>query len=76
MSGPSRRVVEASSRAVVAIRVGSLWGSGVVVSPTGYVLTNAHIVRPSADTGGRSLKSGSNLRCCLEGIWREAFAPC
>jgi S1-C subfamily serine protease len=31
---------------VVVISTGSFWGSGVVVSPEGYILTSAHIFRP------------------------------
>lgn len=38
------------SKAVVTVRLGSALGSGVIVSPNGYVLTAAHLVSQDAQT--------------------------
>mmetsp|Transcript_24712 Transcript_24712/g.30259 ORF Transcript_24712/g.30259 Transcript_24712/m.30259 type:complete len:410 (-) Transcript_24712:138-1367(-) len=38
--------VRKSSSAVVLIRIGSAWGSGIVISPFGHILTCAHLVIP------------------------------
>lgn len=77
-AGMPHRLVHKASKAVVAVRVGSLWGSGILVSSTGYVLTNAHILRPSLDSstqgavGGAQLVPGCNLRVCFHDQWYSA----
>jgi hypothetical protein len=35
----------AGERGVVLIRIGSTWGSGIVVSSAGHILTNAHLLK-------------------------------
>jgi peroxisomal leader peptide-processing protease len=44
----------AALRSVVMVRVGSSWGSGVLLSPAGLVLTNAHLFgAPGRAAGGQ-----------------------
>jgi len=72
-------VVEKVSRSVAAVRVGSLWGSGVVISSSGFILTNAHILRPSLNPSGKQLAHGANLRVCINHEWHKAslvFVAC
>ncbi len=44
IEGQVRQVVEKAMPATVAVRIGSSQGSGVIVTPDGYVLTAAHVV--------------------------------
>lgn len=45
-----QRVVDAATPATVSVRVGNAFGSGVIVSPDGLVLTAGHVVgQPNAD---------------------------
>lgn len=41
----STDIVDRALSSIVVISTGTFWGSGVVVSPDGYVLTSAHIFR-------------------------------
>lgn len=46
----TQRVVQAATPATVAVRVGNAFGSAVIVSPDGLVLTAGHVVgQPNAD---------------------------
>eukprot|EP00656_Telonema_subtile_P044218 TRINITY_DN50508_c0_g1_i1.p1 TRINITY_DN50508_c0_g1~~TRINITY_DN50508_c0_g1_i1.p1 ORF type:complete len:334 (-),score=17.78 TRINITY_DN50508_c0_g1_i1:57-1058(-) len=48
-TGSTSPIVQKAAQAVVTVRVGSRWGSGVVVSASGYVLTNGHVLRAQSD---------------------------
>lgn len=43
---PKELALAAALEGVVAVAAGTSWASGVVVSPTGHVLTNAHLFVP------------------------------
>jgi S1-C subfamily serine protease len=38
--------LESCVQATVQIIVGQTWASGVIISPNGYILTNAHVMQP------------------------------
>ncbi|RKO89645.1 trypsin-like cysteine/serine peptidase domain-containing protein [Blyttiomyces helicus] len=40
------RALSDTLRALVLVQVGASWGTGVVVSKKGYILTNAHVIEP------------------------------
>ena len=46
---PLLSIAHAAAKAVVTVRVGVRWGSGVLVSSSGYVLTNGHVLRLQSD---------------------------
>mmetsp|Transcript_1422 Transcript_1422/g.2077 ORF Transcript_1422/g.2077 Transcript_1422/m.2077 type:complete len:577 (+) Transcript_1422:187-1917(+) len=56
------------SSAVVLVRVRSAWGSGIVVSPYGHILTCAHLVRPFTQkgrNGALTLRLGTKIMVSL-----------
>jgi len=60
------RVVERVSPAVVNVRSGRGGGSGVVITPDGYVLTNAHVVAEAQHVGLRQ-RDGSEIAADVVG---------
>ena len=61
------RDLSAVSEAVVGVRLGSLHGSGVIISPAGHVLTAAHLVE-SGMTPMVALASGLELEATVEAL--------
>ena len=58
----------------VAIRVGQAHGSGVIISPDGYVLTAAHVaMKPDLDARVR-LHDGTEVRARTLGVFRTVDA--
>jgi len=60
-------VVERVSPSVVNVRRGRSGGSGVIVAPDGYALTNAHVVDGAREVGV-TLDSGAELTAAVVGI--------
>jgi len=60
------RVVERVAPSVVNVRRGRSGGSGVMVTPDGYALTNAHVVEGTREVAV-TLASGSELRAPVVG---------
>ena len=50
----------AAERAVVMVRIGSSWGTAIILSSSGYILTNAHVVRPYLVTAPVSKNGASS----------------
>jgi len=49
--GGGVEVLAAACRAVVLVKVGTSWGSGVLLTSQGHVLTSAHVVQPHVQAG-------------------------
>jgi hypothetical protein len=49
-AAPALPAVAAALPGVVAVATGSSWASGVVISSAGHILTNAHVLQPTAAT--------------------------
>ncbi len=62
-SEPPTAGAAAALRGVVAVAAGGSWASGVLVSEAGHVLTNAHLLQPTAAAASSSRSGGS------EGSW-------
>src|SRR5437879_6864889 len=60
------RVVERVAPSVVNVRRGRAGGSGVIVTPDGYTLTNAHVVE-GAGAVAVTLGSGAEARAPVVG---------
>ena len=60
-------VVDRVSPSVVNVRRGRSGGSGVIVAPDGYALTNAHVVDGAREVGV-TLHSGAELAAAVVGI--------
>ncbi|MGH2472666.1 MAG: S1C family serine protease [Candidatus Limnocylindria bacterium] len=61
------RVVERVSQSVVNVRRGRSGGSGVIVAPDGYALTNAHVVDGAREVAV-TLHSGAELTAAVVGF--------
>jgi len=62
MQRQTERVAAAIIRSTVAVRIGGRGGSGVIVSPDGYVLTCAHVTRTAGVSVGLILHDGRRVR--------------
>src|SRR5256885_15033863 len=60
------RVVERVTPSVVNVRRGQSGGSGVIVAPDGYALTNAHVVDGAREVAV-TLDSGAELTAAVVG---------
>jgi S1-C subfamily serine protease len=71
------RLQEMAERVIpttVAIRVGQAHGSGVIISPDGYVLTAAHVaIEPDLEATVR-LHDGTEVRALTLGVFRTVDA--
>eukprot|EP00762_Andalucia_godoyi_P000310 ANDGO_03093.mRNA.1 Glyoxysomal processing protease len=65
-AGFSGRLVDKIRRTCVDIHAGSSWGSGVLLSSLGYIVTNAHVVR---DGGPKSEPSSSGVNHSSFSSW-------
>jgi hypothetical protein len=60
---PRSGVVERAAQSLCLVRVGTSWGSGVVITNEGHILTSGHVVQPylvapsASDTDGSPLSS-------------------
>ena len=50
----SRSSIEVAARSVVAVQTSGSWASGVILTPAGHVLTNAHLLQPRGLAGHAS----------------------
>ena len=57
---PQHRCTERALRAVVAVSTGGSWGTGVVISPAGHVMTNAHLLRPGGHANILALNTSAS----------------
>lgn len=49
-AGPPPSQLSAALQGIVAVLAGNSWASGVIVSPAGHILTNAHLFEPAMPT--------------------------
>ena len=63
------RVIEAAAKTSVSVFAGSSGGgSGVLISPDGYALTNFHVVQPAGITMRCGLNDGELYEAVLVGL--------
>ncbi|MBN2295231.1 MAG: trypsin-like peptidase domain-containing protein, partial [Pirellulales bacterium] len=60
--------------ATVAIRIGSGSGSGVIVSPDGYILTAGHVVEKPGQKARVILADGKEVEAVTLGVYRSSDA--
>ena len=54
---------------MVTVRVGGRWGSGVMISPHGYVVTNGHVLRAAND---KNVNTSEQAQIFVDDQWYRA----
>jgi serine protease Do len=67
-----RDVVDEVMPATVGVRVGRAWGSGVIVSPDGYVMTAGHVIGRAGRQAVIYLPDGTQIRGRTLGLNMES----
>ena len=74
MQGHVRKLVEQVKKYTVGVQVGPAWGSGVIVSKDGYVLTAAHVAGQPNRQCTVTLADGSEVEGKTLGLFRTLDA--
>jgi serine protease Do len=75
MQNHLRTLTEQIKKCTVGVQVGPAWGSGVIVSKDGYVLTAAHVAgRPNITDCRVRLADGKEVRAVTLGLYRTLDA--
>lgn len=69
-----RKLLDRLIKATVAVQIGGTWGSGVIVSEDGYVLTAAHVSARPGRLATLILSDGRRVRARTLGLDRRADA--
>jgi serine protease Do len=60
MQGHVQKLVDQLKQCTVGVQVGPAWGSGVIISKDGYVLTAAHVAEAGRRRGQQDVEGGLN----------------
>eukprot|EP01091_Cochliopodium_minus_P005180 TRINITY_DN15143_c0_g1_i1.p1 TRINITY_DN15143_c0_g1~~TRINITY_DN15143_c0_g1_i1.p1 ORF type:complete len:488 (-),score=105.72 TRINITY_DN15143_c0_g1_i1:196-1659(-) len=63
----SKTVASVVKKSVVLVSIGSSWGSGVIITKQGHILTSGHLLEPFTEIK-RSLKNNITSPICRESI--------